>query len=113
MNLIPSISNAARQEFFVRIPDYGRVKFRMEYSAMQKGWFMDIESEGHTVKKIRVVSSLNMLRCCEYVLGWGMACQVDGGRDPIYIDDFSTGRAAFFILNAEEIDEINQVFLQQ
>ena len=112
MKLIDCITDNAVQEFILQVEDFGRVKIRLTYMETQLGWFMDIDAGIKIINGIRVVNSLNMIRNWQYVFGFGLAVQTDDGEDPKTIDAFSSGYAVMTLLSADDVAEINDVYLQ-
>jgi hypothetical protein len=47
-----------------------------------------------------------MLRAFRNILPFGLACTVADGMEPVFLTDFSEGRASIYLLQAEDIDTV-------
>lgn len=106
MKLLDIISADARQEFAVSLDDNSRVTISLWYSSMQAGWFYSVSRGTFSVTNRRMVNSPNMLRQFRDFIPFGLACIVSDGLEPVFIDDFSTGRASLYILDSADIADI-------
>lgn len=106
MKLIEIISDAPKQEMELVTEDGTVFSLSLRYVDNQQGWFYSIESDILTVYNRRLVTSPNMLRAFRNVIPFGLACYVSGKREPILLDDFSTGKAKLYLLESSDVDEI-------
>ena len=106
---IPNIGNENNQIMTV-IRDNGK-KFDMTlvFKPRVQGWFMSISSEGRVINNIRVVNSGNILHQFRNLLGFGISCTVDDGREPMFQDDFYTRRALLYYLNETDVQEYSEI----
>jgi len=56
------------------------------------------------------VTSPNILRNYKNILPFGISIITEDGSEPFLIDDFSTGRVGFFVLNKEEVESFESQF---
>ena len=105
---VEGITATPDQEFFVVI-DEGKVDIKLMFKPAVSMWYMDIAFENFSLNGAKLVDSQNLLSHYEKIIPFGIHI-VSGGVDPFLINDFSSGRAIFNIINQEEIDEINQAY---
>jgi len=106
MQQITDIGATARQKFKFQIENGDLAEFVLYFSETQRCWFMDITYGNFTSKGLRVVNSINILSAYKNILRWGLACVVNDGFEPWFVDDFSTGRAALYVTNYEELQDL-------
>ena len=106
MKLINNLTNNPRQSFQVPIDTGEYIQFELYYYVTQKSWFFDFTYNNYTAKGNRVVLSPNTLRHLKNIIPFGLAFIADGNVEPFDLTDFSSGRVKMYILNAEEVEEI-------
>ncbi len=112
MKLITAISNDAKQSMNIVLDNGTTVAMTLEYIGSQKGWFASlVYGTIQTFNLRRVVTSPNMLRAMRSVIPFGLACVTTDGLEPIYIDDFSSGRASLYILNSTDVAYVEQTII--
>lgn len=101
---IQQVTRDPRQKQTLILPDGKRVVIRIEYKPNQQGWFFnEISTEEITIKGMRIVTSPNILRQFYKLISFGIACETDGGQDPLLDQDFESGRSRLFLLSSEEV----------
>lgn len=106
MKQISSITNDPRQRHRVLLPDSTVVDILMEYKKNQQGWFCSIAYEGLSFLNRRLVLSPNMLRQFKNLIPFGLACNTSDGYEPNFQDDFSNGRAQLYLLNSDDVAQV-------
>lgn len=102
MTKLDSLTADPKQSLKIPVETGELVTLTLEFVASQRGWFYSIEYQGWTgVSRRRLVNSPNMLRQFRGVIPFGLACYVTDGQEPIFIDDFSSGRAQVYLLENE------------
>ncbi len=105
MNKITSLTDSARQSF--QIPFEGdTISFKLYYYITQKSWFFDFTFNNYTSKGNRVVLTPNALRHLKNIIPFGVAFLADGYVEPFDINDFGNGRVEMYILDKEDVQEI-------
>lgn len=104
MRLI-GISSDPTQQYTLALPDGTQVTFSIRFSPNQKGWFYSLTATNWESLNRRLVVSQNMLRQYRNILAFGLACFTTDGYEPIYQDDFLTGRAKLYLLTQAEAAE--------
>lgn len=114
MNLLQSISNQARQEHTIELPDGRTFLFELYYIELQRGWFIEnLVFEEFTLKGLRVVNSPNILHQFRNKLPFGISCRTEGGREPQFIDDFNESVSKLYILNQDEVAQFARFLVGQ
>lgn len=83
-----------------------RVKLYFYYVPSQESWFFDIEQEdtGFALNGTRLVVHPNILYQYKNLIDFGMAINSEDGYDPLYRDDFSSGRIHVYMVNKNDSD---------
>jgi hypothetical protein len=110
MRFLNKITNAPSQRFFLTGNPGQRIIMDLRYLPTQQLWLMDIEYENFTVKGIAVLSSPNLLRNYRNIIPFGIACLSSGGLDPYFIDDFTAGNAAMYLLDSADVAAVEESF---
>jgi len=110
MLFLNKITADAQQKFFLTGNVGQRIIMNLRYMPTQMLWLMDIEYNDFKTCGIAVTSSPNMLRNYKNLIPFGIACVTGDGLDPYYIDDFSSGRSAMYLLNAADVLEVEKKF---
>jgi hypothetical protein len=100
---INGISSYPSQQFTVVGAQGENISFNLYYLPGQQGWFYDVSYGSFTVTGQRLVVSLNTLNQWVNIIEFGLMCMSTDGYDPLYIDDFTTGRIALYLLTQADI----------
>jgi hypothetical protein len=104
MTLIDSITDQANQTIGLILDSGVKITMTLVYKSNQQGWFYSLSQGSVSLfKNRRMVASPNMLRAFRDVLPFGLACATSDGYEPIFADDFSSGRAKLYLLNAADL----------
>lgn len=108
MKQITTITDAPNQNIVIVLDDGSKVNMTMNYFSNQQGWFYSIDyNSGQFVdNNRRMVTSPNMLTAFQNIIPFGLAVTTTDGYEPVFIDDFITGRASFYVLNADDVAAI-------
>lgn len=106
MELINNLTSSPRQSFQVPIDTGEYVDFNLYYYITQKSWFFDFTYNNYTSNGNRIVLTPNALRHLKNIIPFGIAFMADGKVEPFDLTDFSSGRVGMYILNADEVAEI-------
>jgi hypothetical protein len=88
--------------------DTGTIFFSLRYRPAAQMWFIDIRYNSFEVKGLRVNKNVNILNQFCNIIPFGLYCEDrKGAYEPILIDDFSSGRFRFNILDQSELDSID------
>ena len=106
MQFINNLTNNPRQSFQVPIEGGEFIQFNLYYYVTQKSWFFDFAYKNYTSKGNRVVLSPNTLRHLKNIIPFGLAFMAEGNVEPFDLTDFSSGRVGMYILDSEEVNNI-------
>lgn len=109
MRLINSLSDAADQLVTISLDDGSTVQMEFFYRAGAQRWFMDIVHSSITLRGYGLTQGPNILRQWRNIIPFGIAVQSVDLIDPIQADDFQTGRVSIYVLNAAEVQTIEQI----
>ena len=85
----------------------------MYFLARQEAWFFDFTYKDLTVNCSKVVLTPNALRQFRKIIPFGIAFATEGFVEPFQITDFSSGRVKMYVLNSDEVKEIEQEIFNQ
>lgn len=106
MQQITSITSEPRQRMTLVLENNETVDFLLYYLPRQQGWFYDFTYNNLTCKGSKVTLSPNALRQFKRIIPFGIAFMTDDYVEPFSIDDFSSGRVSMYILNDDEVKQI-------
>lgn len=106
MKQITSINNNPRQSFSVYTEDGKTLYIDLYFYITQKSWYYDFSYGDYSCKGSRVALSPNSIRHLKNILPFGIAFLSDSNTEPFSLEDFSSGRIKMFILNKEEVLQI-------
>lgn len=108
MQQITTITNEPRQRHQLVLENNETADFRLYYSIRQQSWYFDISYKDFTATCLKVVLSPNTLRNFKRLIPFGIAFSTDGYTEPFQLDDFSSGRVQMYVLNKEDVQQIEQ-----
>lgn len=109
MTIIDSITDSPRQTMYIRLEDGSSFTLNMFYSDNQNGWFYDVIYNDFKLYGRRIVTSPNMIRAFRDFIPFGISIWVKDNYEPIYVDDFKTGRAKMLILNEDDVQSVEDL----
>ena len=71
-------------------------------------WVMDVSYGDWAVKGISVVGGLNLLRQWRNIIPFGISCVCPDNLDPYQITDFANQRAVLFLLDADDVAQVEK-----
>lgn len=108
MYQITNLTSEADQKFQITLENGGIVDFRLYYYPTQLSWFFDFTYRDYTCNCQRVVLSPNALRHLKNILPFGIAFDSDDQVEPVFYDDFESERVKMYLLNTDEVLEVEQ-----
>jgi hypothetical protein len=109
MNLINTITDDPNQSMTLKLSAGDTVAFNLSYLESQQGWYYSLTYGTFPLTMRRIVTSVNMLRGFRNLLPFGFACITSDGYEPVFKDDFSNGRAQFYLLNADDVTAVESL----
>lgn len=113
MQEITTLTSSANQFHTLVLENNEKVDFRLYFLARQEAWFFDFTYNDLTVNCSKVVLTPNALRQFRKLIPFGIGFSTDGFVDLFQITDFSSGRVKMYVLNAEEVKDIEQEIYNQ
>lgn len=112
MKQITAISDDVKQNMSIVLDDGTKLVINLEYISSQKGWFMSlVYGTTLTINNRRIVTSPNMLRAFRNVIPFGIGCTTADQGEPIYKDDFSSGRSSLYVLNSDDVAYVEETVI--
>ncbi len=106
MLLINNITNDPSQTLTLVGENQEQITLHLYYKPTQQGWFYDISYKNFTANGLKMVGSINTLRQWKSSIPFGLACISKDGYDPWFLDDFQSGRMSLYLLNADDVKQI-------
>lgn len=106
MKTINEFTSEPKQKHVLTLEDGTVINITFEYRANQIGWFMSLTYEGRAFNNRRIVTSPNMLRQFKNIIPFGLGCSTTDGGEPTFQEDFSSKRAIFYLLNADDVQGV-------
>lgn len=89
------------------LPDGDLIDVTLYFMPMQKMWvFREITFNDITIRNVKIVTGLNILRQFKNIIPFGIACESTEGRDPQFSRDFLEGKNTLYILSAAETQQV-------
>jgi hypothetical protein len=110
MRQISEISSDPKQKFTFITDDNISFEFKLEFIASQQGWFYSLKYQNLSINGNRLVTDINILRSYKNILPFGIGIMTDDATEPFLIDDFSTGRVKFYLLDKAEVKDLETTF---
>lgn len=112
MLLINRITDNAIQRIFLTGLEGERIQMTLRYMPTQEAWYADFLRGDFDLKGVRIVNSINLLRQYKNIIDFGILCDTTNGLDPIRPDDFLTQNAKLNLLDASEVQAIEEAFFK-
>lgn len=112
MKQIDNISDDANQLSNVILDDGSIAAIQLVYRPATQRWTLTVSRGTFKVEGIQVTYHQNLMRQWRHLIPFGIACTTVDMADPVFIDDFSSGRAALYVLSESEVDSVEQDFVQ-
>lgn len=108
MKQVTSFTNASFQRQQIPLDNGETVDFLLYYLPTQYGWYFDFTYNDYISRGNKVVLSPNTLRHLRKILPFGIGFMAQGNVEPYSISDFTTQRVQMFILNIDDVAEIEE-----
>lgn len=106
MQQITSITNSPNQRMTLVLENNETVDFILYYLPRMQSWFYDLTYNELTVNCSRVMLTPNSMRQFKKIIPFGMAFSAEGDVQPFDINDFSSGRVSMYVLNSDEVKQV-------
>lgn len=110
-----SFSDAAFQNATLIGEDGSVIDFTLYFAPRQNSWFFNIScaAQDFTANGIRLCNSPNLLRQWRNNLTFGLAVVSEDSFDPNNIEDLLSNRIQIFLLNAADVQTVEQDIYSQ
>lgn len=109
MILVTNIIDNPWQTMNLKLYNGQLLNLTLWYSYSQQGWFYSFFYGTYIVNNKRMVNSINMLRSIRNAIPFGLACVVKDGYEPVFINDFKSGRASLYILDPTDVNLVENL----
>lgn len=114
MKNINILTSDPSQNFTIILDDGSKVNMTINYYSQAQLWACSLthtslitaSNPNGQLNNFSLTTSLNMLRDLRGIIPFGLQLQTIDGYEPVFINDFSSGRAQLFILNSDDISDI-------
>lgn len=106
MQEITSITSSPKQKMTLILENNETVDFKLYYLGRQESWFYDFTYNDLTVNCSRITLSPNALRQFKHIIPFGISFNSDDSVEPFSIDDFASGRIKMYVLNSDEVKQV-------
>jgi hypothetical protein len=112
MQLIDAFDDNPNQKHTVLLDENDQLILTFKYDDQNSGWFVDIyyAQKEFTLNNFRLTTGLNILRQYDRVIPFGIMVTCDDSQEPLFIQDFLSGRAALYVLNADEVANVEAYY---
>jgi len=110
MQQIMDLSNEYKQKFKVQIEGGDLLEIELWFVPNQIGWFFNVKYGDFESSGLHLANSPNLLDPYFHVLRFGLACIVEDGQEPYFLDDFITGRVGLYILTEDECKQVQESY---
>lgn len=110
MRQLDRLTSDPAQRYTV-VTDTG-VTFQLTLKFMPRigGWAFSIIYADTTINDMLLVASPNLLRQWINIFPFGLAITSTDTLDPLYVDDFTTGRIKLYVLSEAEVAQVEAQF---
>lgn len=113
MQQLTELTSNPKQKMQIVLETNETVDFSMYFYPTQQSWYFDFSYKDITSNGNKLVLSPNLLRSYKNILPFGFMLQSQDGVDPFSIEDFTNGRVNFFVLNSNEVQEVEREVYNQ
>lgn len=108
MQEITTLTNNPIQRHQLVLENNETVDFKLYYEARVQGWYFDFSYKDLTVNGLKVVLSPNILRNFKRLIPFGLSFSAQNDIQPFWLNDFSSNRVKMYVLNSEEVEQIEE-----
>ena len=114
MQLIQTLTNDVKQKHTIILPDNTSFILQLEYKEVVRGWFYGITYQNYVLPNAidrRLITFFNILHQYKNILPFGIAVSTDDYSEPIFLNDFISGRVVIEVLTSDEVKTITNLIL--
>lgn len=113
MQIITQITNNPMQTMKLVLDTKELVQFNLRFMPTQMSWYCDVIYNDIEIYGLKVALFPNLLRHFKNMLPFGIGFSANDHVEPFSIEDFTNGRVQMFVLNKQEVEEIESVVFNE
>lgn len=113
MQLITQITNNPIQTMKLVLDTKELVQFNLRFMPTQMSWYCDVIYNDVEIYGLKVALFPNLLRHFKNMLPFGIGFSANDHVEPFSVEDFANGRVQMFVLNKQEVEEIESVVFNE
>ena len=100
---INGITNDSKQRFSIPLENDESAEITLSYNPRTQSWvIVSLQHREFILNGYKIYNSRNFLHQFRNLIPFGLACISQDDREPMLIDDFSSGNSVIYVLNSEE-----------
>lgn len=103
MKRITNVTNNPKQHIILQNENGEDIDFYLEYKPRVEGWFYSFKYNELEAKNLQVCIHPNILRQFQRNIDFGVGFMSTNNAEPFSVDAFSTGKCEMFLLNKDDI----------
>lgn len=103
MRRVDNLSSSPKQKTVFVLDSGEEVTLTLIYRPAVQRWQLDVLYGTFELKGVQLTLHPDLLRQWAGKLPFGLACSAEDGVDPIYKDDFGSGRVNLYVLSDEDV----------
>lgn len=110
---ITGLTNSTRQRFSMEVGNGKSVEFALRFMPTQLSWYFDFTYDDELYSGHKLVLGQNILRCYKSQVDFGLMVTSTDKVEPFNEEDFSNERVILYLLDQDEVTQIEQeVYLE-
>src|SRR5690606_22971332 len=106
MKRLDRLTADPKQRYSVPLDDGGSFTLYLQYLPRQQMWMANVSQGDFVANGILLTTYPNVMRQYRNLIQVGIAVLSDDATDPRYVDDFVTGRIRLYVLNADDVQAV-------
>lgn len=108
MKKVVNITNNPKQTVILQTENGEDIDLYLEFKPRVQSWFFSFKYNELESKNLQVCIHPNILRQFKRNINWGLGFASTNSAEPFSVDSFSTGRCELFLLNEEDVLNIER-----
>lgn len=109
MQLITQLTDNPTQTMKLVLDTKELVQFDLRFMPTQRSWYCNVIYKEIELYGLKVALFPNILRHFKNMLPFGIMFKSNDHVEPFKLDDFTTGRVQMYVLNADEVEQIEGI----
>ena len=108
MERITNLTASVKQQMQLTLENNDTADFFLHYNARMQAWFFDFSYGEITAKNLKVCLHPNILRVFRKAIPFGISFMATNLVEPFQVTSFSSGACSMYLLNAEEVQQLEE-----